>query len=212
MLGAHSQPPGPNFWLPCCLMLLSAFKISFSVFAVLPITFPKHTFSSDSSLLPVRPLSPPPKPTQFEFQIKCKWPLKNTNQIRIQAVNQWGNTPLVSEKDRRRDTHTVSHTVSVWTTAVWGEDVRLSRADEGLSNESNAGELELTEFVSTNQRQTGEGRCKGSSLTLPFFLFSFCFGEDEAMLSNDDDDKAIHQTYYNHQTQSHTLHQECLTL
>ena len=40
---------------------------------------------------------------------------------------------------------------------------------EGLSNEPNMGELGLTERVSTNQRQTGAGRCTGSSLKLSFF-------------------------------------------
>lgn len=44
--------------------------------------------------------------------------------------------------------------------------MRFSGASGGLSNESNMGELGLTECVSTNQRQTGAGRCTGFSLTL----------------------------------------------
>lgn len=46
--------------------------------------------------------------------------------------------------------------------------MRFSGACGGLPNESSMGELGLTECVSTNQRQTGAGRCTESSLTLAF--------------------------------------------
>lgn len=129
---------------------------------------------------------------------KCPWGEKNQTRTHNQSISDRGHRLSQRAQRGTEGARAETHHAGVNSgQRVNHSCLRFSCACGGLPNESNMAELGLNvECVSTNQRETGAGRCTLCSSTLTFSPFSFCLA-----LRNDD-----------WWWQSSVLHQECLAL